>query len=132
MTGVQDRPTVRLAVLPGRYAVCRLRPGRAMTMPADTGPLYSVTRTTDELSVVCEERLAPPEATVEPGWAALGVGGPLDFALTGILAAIAEPLAVAGLSIFAVSTYDTDYVLLRADDLGSAVEALRAAGHTVE
>lgn len=131
MTG-NDRPTVRLTVLPGRYAVCRLPPDHAVTMPADAGPLYSLTHTSAELSIVCEERLAPTAATVEPGWAALVVAGPLDFALTGILSAIAEPLATAGLSIFAVSTYDTDYVLLRADDLESAVATLQAAGHIVE
>lgn len=113
-------PRVPLRVLPGAYAVCRMPPDREYAVPVDTGALYAVTRTTDELSVVCPESSAPSDATVEPGWAAMVVAGPLDFELVGILAAVAEPLAVAEVSIFAVSTYDTDYVLVRADELGRA------------
>jgi hypothetical protein len=69
------------------------------------------------------------EGRIEPGWRAIKVAGPLDFSLTGILATLASPLAEAGISLFAVSTYDTDYVLVREVDLGRAQAVLRAAGH---
>ncbi|MEA2380663.1 MAG: uncharacterized protein QOH72_634 [Solirubrobacteraceae bacterium] len=80
---------------------------------------------------MCAAARVPDGARAESGWRALGVDGPLDFALTGVLAAVAVPLAEAGVSIFAVSTYDTDYVLVRADRLPDAVAALRGAGHSV-
>ena len=83
------------------------------------------------MTVVCAAARVPADARAERGWRALRVAGPLDFALTGVLAAVAVPLADAGVSIFAVSTFDTDYVLVRADRLEAAVAALRAAGHRV-
>lgn len=129
---MSERPRVPLRVLPGAYAVCRLPPDRELTVPTGAGDLYAAARTADELSVVCPEASAPPGATVETGWAALAVAGPLDFALVGILAAIADPLAAAGVSIFAVSTYDTDYVLVKADQVDQAITALRTAGHTID
>ena len=79
----------------------------------------------------CASKNWPDGATVEPGWSGLVVAGPLDFSLTGILSAIAEPLATAGVAIFAVSTYDTDYVFVKADRYDDAVSALESAGHTV-
>jgi len=115
-----------LKLLPGRYAVCRLR--QDAEIPAE---FFSITRTADELSVVCEESVVPAESRVEAGWRILGVEGPLDFALTGILLSIARPLAEAGVSIFAVSTFDTDYVFVKDADLERASTALRAAGHTI-
>jgi len=96
-----------------------------------TTGLLSVTRTPDEISIVCAEVGAPAGAQIEHGWRALVVAGPLDFALTGVLASFAGPLAEAGVSIFALSTFETDYVLVRADALADAVAALRQAGHTV-
>lgn len=80
---------------------------------------------------MCDQALVPPGVQHEAGWAALMVQGPLDFALTGVLAAIAVPLRDAAVSIFAISTYDTDYVLVPEARLDDAVSALRAAGHTV-
>jgi uncharacterized protein len=74
----------------------------------------------------------PQEVRAEGGWRCLKVQGPLDFALTGILAALTAPLAAAGIAVFAVSTYDTDYLLLKAENLHRAAEALRGAGHRVE
>jgi len=122
---------VSVRVLDGELAVCRL-PAGAPAPPAPAGAeLFAVTRTREELSVVCPAAHAPADATVEPGWRALCVLGPLDFGLTGILASLAAPLAAAGVSIFAISTYDTDYVLVREDALAAAVEALRGAGHVV-
>ena len=125
------RPRVTLALLEGELAVCRLAPDAPIPDIAADAELVSLTRTRTELSVVCPVEAAPRGATVERGWRALGVAGPLDFALTGILASLAAPLAAAGVSIFAIATYDTDYVLVRADQLDAAMEALRAAGHEV-
>lgn len=124
--------SIRLRVLPGELAVCRLPAGAPTPRVPDTAELFAVTRTRDELSVVCPVADAPDDATVERGWRALAIVGPLEFALTGVLAGIARPLAEAGLSIFAVSTYDTDYVLVRADALDPAVEALHGAGYEIE
>jgi hypothetical protein len=123
--------TVALRTLDGELAICRL-PADAPSPPVPVcAALYSITRTADELSIVCPVADAPPDATVEAGWRALRVQGPLDFALTGIMAALTQPLAVAGVPVFAVSTYDTDYVLVRDQDLNAAIDALRRAGHTV-
>jgi len=89
----------------------------------------SVTWTTDELSIVCEERRVPAGVQAEKGWAALKLEGPFPFSMTGVLASFAQPLAEAGISIFVVSTFDTDYVLILRDNLERAVKVLGAAGH---
>ena len=122
---------IELAVLPGRLDVCRLEAGAAPPAWAAGGPLWSITASADELSVVCAEGRAPEGVRREGGWRALKVAGPLDFALTGVLSGVAGPLAEAGVSIFAVSTFDTDYVLVKEERLGAAVAALRAAGLAV-
>lgn len=127
----QTSPCVHLRQLPEQYAVCRMEPARELSVPANSGEFYCITRTSGELSVVCIEELAPGAATVERGWSGLVVAGPLDFSLTGILSAIAEPLAAAGIAIFAVSTYDTDYVFVKTDRCADAIAALKSAGHTV-
>ncbi|WP_433518187.1 ACT domain-containing protein [Nonomuraea sp. CA-143628] len=126
-------PRVSLRVLAEAYAVCRMDPATEHTVPvAGAGSLYSLTRTADELSLVCPEALAPSAgASVEPGWTCMVVAGPLDFSLTGILASIAGPLAAANIPIFVVSTYDTDYVLVRSGQADAAFATLAAAGHTV-
>lgn len=123
---------LRLALLPGRYAVCRLGPASALPTGLPAAGFVSITRTPEELSVVCAEELSPPEARCERGWRCLGVRGPLPFSATGILSSLASPLADAGIPIFAVSTFDTDYLLVRDADLDRATHALRAAGHEVE
>lgn len=102
-------------------------------MPAwARGDFCSVTRTHDELSIVCAQANVPDNVRCEREWRALKVDGQLDFALTGILASIATPLADAGISIFSISTFDTDYVLLKQDKLAEAIDCLRQAGHRVE
>ena len=123
--------TVTLDVLPGRLAVCRLAPDAPVAPWMGEGPLASVTRTEAELSVVCADAAVPAGVTAEVGWRALRVRGPLAFDLTGVLAALAAPLAAAGIPIFALSTYDTDVVLVKADRLADAVATLCAAGHGV-
>ena len=116
-----------LRLLPGVFAVCRLPPD-APTPER----FWSVTRTDDELSVICQEGDVPAGAEVQPGWRGLQVAGPLDFSLTGIAAALTAPLAEAEVSVLPVATFDTDYLFVRAEALETAVEALRAAGHTLD
>ena len=123
--------SLSLSVLAESLAVVRLEPATRVPEWAWSGELCSVTRSADELSVVCAEAAVPPDASAQRGWRALKVHGPLDFALTGVLAALSAPLADAGISIFAIATYDTDYVLVRGEDVTRACEALAAAGHTV-
>ncbi|HEU4404890.1 MAG TPA: ACT domain-containing protein [Polyangiaceae bacterium] len=124
-------PPLRLEVLAEPLAVCRLGPRDPAPAWASSGPLQALVRSEGELSAVCADRAVPPGVRAERGFRALRVAGPLDFALTGVLAAIAAPLAREGVSIFAVSTFDTDYVLVREGDLGRALAALAAAGHDV-
>jgi len=95
------------------------------------GEFFSVTRTPAELSAVCDAAAVPSGVKAEAPWSMLAVRGPLDFNITGVLAGLATPLAAAGISIFAISTYDTDYVLVRNDDSDRAERALREAGHHI-
>lgn len=120
-----------LQVLPGRFAIARLAPDEPVPAWAFEGTLCSVTRTPTELSVVCDETVVPPGVVHEPDWACLQLQGPFEFGLTGILLSVLAPLADAQVGIFAVSTFDTDAVLVKADKLATAVDALHAAGHTV-
>lgn len=131
MFGYVQMHRLSLLVLPDRLAICRLPPDAAIPGPPPVGGLWSVTRTADELSLVFPEAERRPEWKAETGWRALRVEGTLDFSLTGILSAIAAPLAAAGVSLFAVSTFDTDYVLVREGDLDKARAALTAAGFAV-
>jgi hypothetical protein len=112
--------------------VCRLaRNAEIPQWALSGGGFASVTRTADELSLVCAESLVPQGIQCEPGWRIFKIEGPLDFALIGILASVAQPLAEAGVSIFTISTYDTDYVMVKQQDLEKAVRALAAAEHRV-
>ncbi|HVR97426.1 MAG TPA: ACT domain-containing protein [Thermoanaerobaculia bacterium] len=121
-----------LTVLHDLFAVCRLPPDSPV--PQRPGPcgLFSVTITGKELSIVLPEWAAQEDWQAEKGWRALEVAGPLDFSLVGVMASLSAPLAEAGVSVFVVSTYDTDYVLVRDEGLDAAKRALAAAGHTVE
>ncbi len=122
---------LRLELVEGDYAVCRLDPGAEAPAPPKGAGFHSVTRTPDELSVVCPVEDVPPGAPVESTFCVLRVAGPLAFSLTGVLSGLTTPLAAAGVSVFAVSTFDTDYLLVPSDMLGPAAEALRSAGHDV-
>ena len=126
--------TLSLALLPDLLAVCRLAPDSALppAPAASTAGFWSVTRTADEISVILPEDQAQPGWKVEPGWRAFHVAGPLDFGLTGVLASLAQPLADAGIPVFVLSTYDTDYVLVKEVRLERAKQVLFQAGHTVE
>jgi hypothetical protein len=93
--------------------------------------VVSITRSPDELSIVCLEGRVPQTVSCERGWRCLEVVGPFTFETIGVLASLASPLASAGVPILCISTYDTDYLLVRERDLPRAVEALRAAGHAL-
>jgi len=125
-------PPLPLEVLPDTLAICRL-PADAPVPAWATRPaaFVTVSRTPDELSITTVQRQVPADVPCERDYRALRVRGTLPPDLVGILLSIAEPLAKAGLGIFAISTYDTDYVLVKARDLPAAVDALRAAGHDV-
>lgn len=126
-----DDRELALRVLAEPLSIVRLGPDvRTPDWLADAS-WYSVTRTAAELSVVCASRLVPRDVPRAGPWRALQVEGPLDFALTGILSRLASALAGAGISIFAVSTYDTDYVLVRAEALDRALSCLRRVGIVV-
>ncbi|MBI1798866.1 MAG: ACT domain-containing protein [Candidatus Eisenbacteria bacterium] len=118
----------RLRVLPGRLAVCRLAldaPLPAWVFHAEAH-FFSVTRTPDEISVVCAEDDVPPSIDrVERGWRALMLEGTIPFSEVGVLASLLAPLAQAGVPVFALSTHDTDYVLVQESDLACAVAVLR-------
>lgn len=109
------------------YAVCTLS---QPVLPG--GEFVSLTMSGGEVSLVCEEDKAPQGCIAETDWRALKIKGPLDFSLVGILAEIAGLLAQAGISLFAVSTYETDYILVKQDSLQRALDALAQKGHTVE
>ncbi len=127
----ENNAVFTLSVLPDRYAICRLEPHQPIPEWACAGPLFSITRTAEELSIVCLQDSVPAGVVVQDGRRALRVDGTLDFALTGILAGLATPLATAGISIYALSTFDTDYILVHESELRRAIDALQAAGYTV-
>lgn len=120
-----------LSVLEGTYAVCRLRRGSHIPEWALKGDLYSITRTQDELSVVCRQDDVPGHIQCNKGWNCFKVEGPLDFSMTGVISTLTTSLASEGISVFVFSTYDTDYIMVKSKDLEKAVNALTATGHRV-
>lgn len=125
---------MNLFALPGTFTICRFAPGTGAWQHLDSSdsPFISITRTNDELSVVCPSEIVPNACEQRSdGWRCIGVQGPLDFSLTGILSSLLSPLAAAKISVFTVATFDTDYLLVRADALERAIEALAADGHIV-
>ena len=120
---------LRLAVLPGEFSVWRLA-ADAQLPSLESGSFLSMTRTQDELSVVSLSADVPAGAKAEIGWRCLKVEGPLSFETTGVLAELSAPLARAKIPIFVVSTYDTDYLLVKAADLDRACTTLRDEGHS--
>jgi hypothetical protein len=126
-------PPMLLTLIDARLAVCRLEAaGRVPAWVDRAGDFVSITRTSDELSIVCDTDVVPRGVPMEGPWRAFRVQGPLVMTLIGVVASLANPLADAGISIFAISTYDTDYVLVHEPDLDAAIEALVGAGHTVQ
>ena len=119
-----------LTVLPGEFSVWRLAADDPLPS-LERGSFLSITRTNDELSIVSPSTDVPSGSQVEDGWRCLRVEGPLAFEMTGVLAALSTPLAKAKVPIFVVSTYDTDYLLVKAADLERASATLRDEGHVV-
>lgn len=120
-----------LTVLEPKLAVTRFPPKSGLPWWAATSRFLSFTRATDEDSLVCEDFRVPDGLPAQRGFKALRVDGTLPFHLTGVLASLATPLADAGVPIFVVSTFDTDYVLVPGERLHRAIEVLREAGHSV-
>jgi uncharacterized protein len=123
---------VQLYALDDLYAVVRLEPDEEIPEWARSGHFWSVTRSDSELSVVCRQDQVPATASAERGWCAFEVAGPLDFSLTGVVASLVTPLADEQIPIFVVSTFETDYLLVREHDLQRSVAALTSAGHSVD
>lgn len=117
-----------LDVLPERFGICRFDPNASVPDWVWTSPFYSITRTQEEVSVVCHMDVIPQGTMFEKGWRCLRVQGPIAFSETGILSSLAQPLAIAHISIFALSTYDTDYVLVKEKTLSKTIEILTKEG----
>jgi hypothetical protein len=120
-----------LLLVDGTFAVCRLRSEAPIPSWATTGPFFSISRTADELSVVCGQSAVPEGVACERGWCGLRVAGAIPFTAIGVLASLTAPLADAGISVFAVSTFDTDYLLVKESQLAKALNVLRRAGHLI-
>jgi hypothetical protein len=120
-----------LILLDGRFAVCRLEPFASLPPWATARGFFAITRTADELSIVCCQDDVPATTRCERGWHCLRVAGTIPFSAVGVLASLAGPLADAAISVFVVSTFDTDYLYIKENDLARAIEALRSRGHTI-
>jgi hypothetical protein len=123
--------SLTIDLLPATFAVALLPPGSSAPPWTKGAELISVTHTPTELSIVCEEARVPSSVQSQRGFRCLRVLGPLDFSEVGILASLASPLARTGISIFAISTYETDYLLVPEHNLEAAISALSSAGHAV-
>jgi len=123
---------VKLQELTKTFSICKLEPNAEIPTWAKNGSFFSITKTVDELSIICEQSLIPTDITSENDWMAFRVVGNLDFSLTGILASIANPLAEEKISIFAISTFDTDFVLVQKIDWPRARKALENAKFTFD
>jgi hypothetical protein len=124
---------LELRTLDETFALARLAADAHVPDWVGGNNLLAVVRTRYELSIVCRDDMVPQTVTeVERNFRCLSVIGTLDFTLTGVIASLSKPLADAGISIFGISTYDTDHILVRADRLDEAKAALRAAGHSVK
>jgi hypothetical protein len=120
-----------LFLLSETFAICRLEKGASLPQWVQSDPFFSITGTADELSLVCPVEPVPAEIQADRGWRCFKLQGPFPFSLTGILNSVTVPLAQADIGIFAVSTYDTDYVLVKEHALQQALSVLTEAGHTI-
>jgi len=120
-----------LTLLRGIFAVCRIEPGSAVPAWATSGTFFTITRTVEELSIVCDQSIVPDGVRCERDWRCLKLAGPIPFTTVGVLASLVTPLADAEISVFGISTFDTDYLLVKEECFERAVAALRQAGHDV-
>src|SRR5579863_2975926 len=121
---------LQLSLLPERFAIVGLSPLSDLPKWAIQGPFFSVTRTSEELSIVVEESRVPEGIQSQGGWRVIKVHGPFVLSEVGVLAALAGPLAAARISLFVISTFDTDYLLVSSETLDAAMIVLERAGHT--
>lgn len=120
-----------LRLIPGEFAVARLAPDAPVPTWADSPVFSAVTRTADELSLLCPANQVPADVKHERDWTLLKLQGPFAFTLTGILSSVLAPLAAAQIGILATSTFDTDYLFVKRENLAAAIRALESAGHVV-
>lgn len=120
-----------LLILDDTFAVCKLTPEATIPAKVMTGGFYSVTRTKDELSIVCSDSVLPDGVVSEQGWRGLRVDGSMAFTEIGVLASLVAPLAAAGISVFAISTFDTDYLFVKETDWHDTLAQLKLAGHAI-
>jgi hypothetical protein len=123
---------LNLELLPSRLAICRLDAKANVPEWAQRGGFTTITRTPEELSIVCPEANVPRGTKCETARRAFRIAGTVDFALIGVIASLANPLAQAEVSIFVISTYDTDYLMVAEHSLAKAIKALESAGHKVQ
>jgi hypothetical protein len=123
---------LRLVALSDLFAVCKLHADAPVPAWCTATGFFSISRSGEELSVVCRQDAVPEGIKCERGWRCLRVAGSIDFAVVGVLASLVAPLAKAGISVFAISTFDTDYLLVEALDFDRAVGALQKAGHSFQ
>ncbi len=121
-----------LLVLDPMFAICSLKRDSPLPDWATSSDFYSITRTYDELSIVCPQDQVPAGVDINKNWRCLKVQGPLGFSITGILASISMPLSTEGVSVFVFSSYDTDHIMVKQYELEKAVEVLQKAGHTIK
>jgi hypothetical protein len=126
-----SKPGHTLRVLPQTLAVCRLDGADPFPEWVGASRFSSITRTESELSIVCEGALVPAAVRAVHGWRCFEVEGPFEFSIVGVIAALTKPLADADVSVFTVATFDTDYILVRGEDLERAICAFEASGHTI-
>lgn len=122
---------VNISICDGLFTVCRLAPGDELPAWSATSDFISVTRSPDELSIVCCQHLVPQEIQCSRNWRLMRIDGDLDLQMIGVLSGLLAPLARAGVSVFVLSTYDTDYFMVPAQVLGQAAEVLKEEGHRV-
>jgi hypothetical protein len=129
---LNPRQSLKFRQLPGTYAIVRLAPGAPLPEWATKGDFTSITRTADELSLVCPIENLPPDVQSSHRWICLKLKGPFRFSLTGVLQSFIEPLSYSAIPIFAISTFDTDYVLVQEPDIDRALDALLHADHKLQ
>lgn len=123
---------LKLTILQSNYVVCRFEPQAVVPAWAMQGDFFTVSRTQEELSIVCQARLIPSDIKAEKEWRVFKIEGSFAFTQIGILNSVTSVLANNGISLFAISTFDTDYIMVKGVDLDRAIVALKQAGHSVD
>lgn len=126
-----EEKILTMKLLNNKYGVCRLDKNELIPTWPQNSDFFSITKTSDELSIVCSQDDIPDDIKCEKDWRMLKILGPLDFSLIGILSSISTILAQKGISIFAISTYDTDYILVKNKDIDNAIAALIAERYEI-